>query len=205
MAAESASEDWLTEEDDYASTDALEEVISSRSAPVEDEAGVLGDEDNQPDRTNITTTQEEDATTSAPTSEDLEFLQRTTEEEETGYEAGEDEEQALELEEEDDRGEEEETVEEEHFDSQEDTVSGSEGESMSDIEPSELVETTTTAAGEVLPAKEGEGEEAAVVTQRDEEIENYQSTVKELSAALIERGEKIGAHYLEWHCITKIL
>ena len=35
------------------------------------------------------------------------------------------------------------------------------------------------------------------MTQRDEEIENYQSTVKELTAAVIEREQKIGAHQLE--------
>ena len=39
------------------------------------------------------------------------------------------------------------------------------------------------------PQGEGEGGGEAVVTQRDEEIENYQSTVKELTAAVIEGTE----------------
>ena len=212
MAAESASEDWATEEDGDASTDALEEVISSRSALVDDGAGLPGDEDSQRDRataasdTALVFSQEEDTTASAPASEDSEFFQRTTEEEEeeTGYEAGEDDEQeALDLDEEDEQGEGEgrgEKSEEGEFDSQEGTASDSEAESMTDTEPCELlVETSTAPGSEVVPAGEGEGDERAVVTQRDEEIENYQSTVKELSAALIERGEKIGAHHLEYH------
>ena len=47
------------------------------------------------------------------------------------------------------------------------------------------------------PRERGEGGGEALVTQRDEAIENYQSTVKELTAAVIEREQKIGAHQLE--------
>ena len=36
-----------------------------------------------------------------------------------------------------------------------------------------------------------------MVTQRDEEIENCQSTVKKLTSAVIDREEKIGVHRLE--------
>ena len=52
----------------------------------------------------------------------------------------------------------------------------------------------TTEHSEVRPAVE-EAEES-LVTGRDEEIENYQSTVRELSAAVVAQGEELGAHYL---------
>lgn len=56
------------------------------------------------------------------------------------------------------------------------------------------VQTAATEDSELRP--EAEETEVNFVTQRDEEIENYQSTVRELSAELIARGEELGAHYL---------
>ena len=95
-------------------------------------------------------------------------------------------------------------LEEGELESQEGTASASEAESESDAEtePATAVLEELELAGELLHAGEegeGEDEEVGVVTQRDEELENYQSTVQELSAALIERGEKLGAHQLGLH------
>ena len=58
------------------------------------------------------------------------------------------------------------------------------------------LQTAPTEDSELRPA--AEETEEALVTGRDEEIENYQSTVRELSAELISRGEELGAHYLAY-------
>ena len=158
----------------------------------------------------------------AAMSEDARFLQTilTTEEGEmAGREADTREQEALELdEEEEDEEEREAEVEGGEVDSQEGTVSASEADWEFDEErtapdepaepqdvqlPEDLgtqlqqVEREGEREGEGEGEGEGEEEEGGVVTQRDEEIENYQSTVKELTSAVIDREEKIGVHQLE--------
>ena len=132
----------------------------------------------------------------AASEEDSDLVQTETTEGEDGYEAAEEDEQGtLDLDEEEGEGGRSGEV-----DSQ--VEAASEGEwDYGDGERDEAFvgEATpeTASPAPASPQGEGEGGGEALVTQRDEEIENYQSTVKELTAAVIEREQKIGAHQLE--------
>ena len=191
--------EWATEED--ASTEVLEESVSSLTAPESDE------EEGSDEHARAAAPCQpspEDTIISAPASEDSEFPESQgvdTEEDEKGYEAaGEDEQETFEL-------DEEETIQQKdegEIDSQEVTESGSEADWESDVEREaarvmEGLEQTKRALEptEKDQFEEDRGQEDVLVTQRDEEVENYQNTVKELTAAVIEREGKIGAHQLE--------
>ena len=211
MASTEESEEWATEEEVEApevshatSSTTLRDPVASTTEEEEVEEPMATAEPPLP-----SSQEEEDGLVSGPTSEDdTELLQTAAEatageeeEEEDGYEAaGEDDdpETALELEEE----EEEEGDEGERsgvFDeSQEATASASETGWDSDGEQERRLEEMPVPSAPQQVEIGGEGrEEERLVTQRDEEIENYQSTIKELTAAVIEREQKLGAHQLE--------
>ena len=211
--ASTESEDWATEED--ADLEREGEATTSSHPALNDQNDEYGDEGEEDgSAVDLVSSQEEDASTSAATAvasgnDDFEFLQRVISGEEDGYEAAgeeEEEQEPLDLDEEED--EEEEGAEDMgELDSQEGTVSVSEVESdaeqvterddeeADEIAAEQRVETTTFPTPSAPEQDEGEREmEGQVAMEREDEIENYQNTVKELTAALLERDEKIGAH-----------
>ena len=222
MASTEESEEWATEEE----VEVPEVSLATSSTTLRDPAASTTEEEEVEEAMATaepplpSSQEEEDELVSCPTSEDdSELLQTAAEttageeqEEEDGYEAaGEDDDPETTLELEEEEEEEEEVGDEgersgEFDESQEATASASETGWDSDGEQErrleEMPEPSAPQQGEVG----GEGrEEERLVTQRDEEIENYQSTVKELTTAVIEREQKIGAHQLEFYFTVTLL
>ena len=200
MAAE--SEEWVTEEEvEEVPTDDFEVVSCYTASEEGDRAGEGAEEER--DRASAVASSTlasrglEDARTSVPTSETSEYLQRTAEEEDAGYEAaGEDGQEALEYEDDEEEEERAEGGEEgtgSGFGSQETATTFSASEAGFDTDAMEhVIELQEEDEREAERGGDGE-EEEGLVTQRGEDM-SYQNTVKDLSAALIERGEKLGAH-----------
>ena len=205
--ASTESEDWTVEEDGepagepVASTTSARATSSDREEEEEDDEemadeGYGVEEEEQQQQEEAALGSPEEVRVAAASEEDSDLVQTETTEGEDGYEAAEEDEQdTLDLDEEEGEGERSGEV-----DSQ--VEAASEGEwDYGDGERDEAFvgEATPEPASPAAASPQGEGEGGgeAVVTQRDEEIENYQSTVKELTAAVIEREQKIGAHQLE--------
>ena len=203
--ASTESEDWTVEEDGepagepVASTTSARATSSDREEEEEDDEemadeGYGVEEEEQQQQEEAALGSPEEVRVAAASEEDSDLVQTETTEGEDGYEAAEEDEQdTLDLDEEEGEGERSGEV-----DSQ--VEAASEGEwdyedGERDVVGKATPEPASPAAAS--PQQEGEGGGEALVTQRDEEIENYQSTVKELTAAVIEREQKIGAHQLE--------
>ena len=220
-------EDFAVEEGADVPVDLVQEVVASYAAPeVDDGIVLIPASADERDRAAVSpsvvplvelaSSREDASISAAAASEDAEFLQTvlTTEEREASCEAEKREQETLELdEEEDDEEEREAEVEGGELDSQEGTASASEADweldeertatdelaEAQDVQLPEVVSTELQQVEREGEGEDGEEEEGGVVTQRDEEIENYQSTVKELTAVVIDREEKIGVHQLELH------
>ena len=201
--ASTESEDWTVEEDGepagvpVASTTSARATSSDREEEEEDDEqmadeGYGVEEEEQQQQEEAALGSPEEVRVAAASDEDSDLVQTETTEGEDGYEAAEEDDQdTVDLEEE---GEGERSGE---VDSQVEAASAGEWD-YGDGERF-VGEATPEPASPAPASPQGEGEAGgeAVVTQRDEEIENYQSTVKELTAAVIEREQKIGAHQLE--------
>ena len=221
-------EDLAVEEGADVPVDFVQEVVASYASPeVDDGITLIPVSADERDRAavvspsvvplvELASSREDASISAAAASEDAEFLQTvlTTEEGEASCEAEKREQEVLELdEEEDDEEEREAEVEGGELDSQEGTASASEADweldeertatdelaEAQDVQLPEVVSTELQQVEREGEGEDGEEEEGGVVTQRDEEIENYQCTVKELTAAVIDREEKIGVHQLELH------
>ena len=188
--ASTESEDWTVEEDGEPAGEPVASTTSARATSSDREEEEEDDEEMaEQQQEEAALGSPEEVRVAAASEEDSDLVQTETTEGEDGYEAAEEDEQdTLDLGEEGE-GEGERSGE---VDSQVEAASAGEWDYGDGERDEAFVGEATPEPASPAPASpqgEGEGGGEALVTQRDEEIENYQSTVKELTAAVIEGTE----------------